>query len=273
MRQEQPKQDPPITQQSMAALCKKTSVFWRSIDLITVKLIYSRSLLGHFTVIIDAPKDGRTHRVHMVDRDALTSRGSFRSRLFHKITQVSGYARAQVLHDSVTSTAERTAYQEYDEQPGRELVGIWKVTREEFERGLAHIESLRAAQASDKPSYYGYIRYSDSVENCGSFAINLLEQMNIPAALTLNYAQSWLPFPSLIKDSIRQEFGLLLAPRSTEARYTRLTAATPKPSTSCSAGGAGGSASVPDITVDDTRSKSATEKSPDTTPTPGFGTF
>ena len=68
-----------------------------------VDLYYSRTFLGHFTLIISDTVDLIAQRVHFVDADAANAHGGKLAWAVHKIAQVTGYATGQVLSDVESS--------------------------------------------------------------------------------------------------------------------------------------------------------------------------
>lgn len=157
----------------------------------TIDLYYSKSLLGHFTLIVHDPVELIAYRIHLVDRDALNARSGL-GWAKHKLAQVTGFATAQVMEDWKASPQEYRDRVNYA-GPGRTLLKSWKVLPQAADQMLAWAHRLGNGQ----PISYGYAVYSNKVENCGSFAVKCLAQAGIP--VTMAYLKSWIQLPTLIK--------------------------------------------------------------------------
>lgn len=164
-----------------------------------IDLYYSRSLLGHFTLIVSDPVELIVHRIHMVDRDAAAAHGSRLAWAQHKLAQVTGFATGQVMEDWRASPAEYRARVNYV-APGRTLVRSWNVTPPAADRMLIWAHRLVQNQNAGQATSYGYVIYSNRVDNCGSFAIKCLREAGIN--ITLPYLKSWLQLPTLIRSDV-----------------------------------------------------------------------
>ena len=158
----------------------------------SIDLYYSETLLGHFTIIVFTPRTNEIWRVHAVDRDAENvKKGGKLAQLQHKAKQFSGYATGLVLMDQRDN-------RDYGD-PGRVLLRSWVVAENDAE---ALLETARNAMNQAVPTSYGYVTYSDNVDNCGSFAVKLLRRAGLPIDIDTIYG--YLSLPSLIQDDIRR---------------------------------------------------------------------
>lgn len=157
---------------------------------VSVKLYYSPSLLGHFTIIINREEEVR--RIHMVMKE---ERGQ--TKLERKAKQVGGCAKGQYLMDV---EGEQNQFSEkYGDEKNRPLVGEWNISAVDAEKMIGYVEEIKK---SANPNY-GYIIYSSNVDNCGSGVIKILAQAGI--SVTLPRWKQWLQLPSLVKGDIQDK--------------------------------------------------------------------
>jgi len=164
-----------------------------------VDLYYSQTLLGHFTIIVYDKTDLIAHRIHCVDPGAENAHGGKLAWAKHKIAQVAGLASSEVLSDIKSSPQEFTQRINY-ETPTRPKLKQWTVSVNNMDKMLNWVQEILKNQNNGHYGRYGYVIYSNNVENCGSFAVKCLQQAGI--VVTVPYLKSWLPLPSLIKGDI-----------------------------------------------------------------------
>lgn len=164
-----------------------------------VDLYYSSTLLGHFTLIVYDKVDLIANRIHFVDRDAEAAHGSRLYWAWHKLAQVTGRAKGKVLFDFKSSHSEFRQLVEYakDDRP---LLRSWDISVNQMDDMLNWAYKLVVAQHQGHFGSYGYVIYSNKIDNCGSFACKCLAQAGIQ--ISLSYLKQWLPLPTLIKDDI-----------------------------------------------------------------------
>ncbi|MBI3134470.1 MAG: hypothetical protein HYZ14_07305 [Bacteroidetes bacterium] len=151
---------------------------------VAINLYYSPSLLGHFTILMT--ENDKTTRIHFVLKEE--GDGSMK----RKVKQVSGYAKGQVNIDENINDDTRNKYGG-DERP---VVSGWKVD------GLHALKMMNFLKGVNKVSTsYGYIVYSNNVDNCGSMVLKALAQAGI--SVTLPRWKQWHQLPSFIKDDIK----------------------------------------------------------------------
>lgn len=164
-----------------------------------IDLYYSKSLLGHFTLIVSDPIELIVYRIHMVDRDAAAAHVSKVAWARHKVAQLTGFATGQVLEDWKASPIEYRNRVKYA-AAGRSLVKSWNVSPTAADQMLMWAHRLVQSQNAGQATSYGYVIYSNKVDNCGSFVIKCLQQAGI--SITLPYLKSWLQLPTLIKGNV-----------------------------------------------------------------------
>lgn len=164
-----------------------------------VDLYYSSTLLGHFTLIVYDRTELIAYRVHFVDKDAEAAHGSRFAWAQHKVAQLTGYARGNVLMDWVASPKEFKERLEYA-KPNRILIRSWPVSVNAMDAMLNWAYSQVVSQRNGHFGSYGYVIYGSNVDNCGSWAIKCLGQAGI--SIELPYLKSWAQLPSLIRQDI-----------------------------------------------------------------------
>ncbi|WP_445358035.1 hypothetical protein [Microbulbifer sp. ANSA005] len=164
-----------------------------------VDLYYSQTLLGHFTIIVYDKVDLIAYRIHLVDRSAESAHGGKLAWAKHKIAQVTGFATSEVLSDFKSSPNEFTQRINYSAE-NRSRIKQWTISVPHMDKMLKWIHQRVQNQNQGHYGNYGYVIYSSGVENCGSFAIECLQQAGI--SITLPYLKSWLQLPSVIKNDI-----------------------------------------------------------------------
>ncbi|RQP25402.1 hypothetical protein [Piscinibacter terrae] len=165
----------------------------------TLDLYYSQSLLGHFTLIVYDRSELIVNRVHMVDRDAEAAHGGKLAWAIHKVQQLTGFATSNVLDDIKSSPAAFEARVNYA-APGRQLLKQWAITVPQMDTMLNWVHQLTEQQNVGHFGSYGYVVYSNNVDNCGSFAIKCLAQAGI--TVQLSTLKSWIQLPTLIKGDV-----------------------------------------------------------------------
>jgi hypothetical protein len=164
-----------------------------------VALYYSETLLGHFTLIVSDPVELIAFRVHFVDRDAETAKGGKLAWAQHKVAQATGFATGRVLMNwqaSPLAFKERIDYA----TAGRSAIKIWPISVLAMDKMLNWAYELTVHQSAGHSGNYGYVVYSDSVDNCGSWALKCLAKADI--LIQLPTLKSWVPLPSLIHQNI-----------------------------------------------------------------------
>ncbi len=164
-----------------------------------VDLYYSKTFLGHFTLIISDKVDLIVYRIHFVDADAEASKGGRIAWVTHKVAQVTGYASGKVLSDFESSPKAYKDRVNYGND-NRTLLRSWNITVPQMDNMIMWAHMLIQQQKKGHSGSYGYVIYSGNVDNCGSFAIKCLQQAGIQ--ISLPYLKSWLQLPSLIKNDI-----------------------------------------------------------------------
>lgn len=143
------------------------------------------------------------HRIHFVDKDALNVKDSYLSWGKHKAYQLSGYAKGLTLYDFKSSPADFLKYAKYHEDAGKELTAEWEVTPQQANQLLAKVDKMLADEKAHQHFNYGYVVYSDNVDNCGSMALKLLSEVGIDLDhLQLGWKE-YLPLPSLVKGNFQ----------------------------------------------------------------------
>jgi hypothetical protein len=176
--------------------------------MVEIKLYYSQSVLGHFTLIVLDRTDMLAYRIHFVDRDAAASHQGKIKWLLHKTAQITGYAKGNILVDVKSSPREFSQRSDYSSSnPGqpdyardRHLINNWEVIPSAADQMLRWISQLLRDQQQGTYQNYCYIVYSNNVDNCGSFALKCLQQAGIN--LPLDYLKSWIQLPSLIRTDV-----------------------------------------------------------------------
>lgn len=166
-------------------------------------LYYSKSLLGHFTLIVYDKVDLIVHRIHFVDRDAETAHGGKIAWVKHKIAQLTGFATGKILSDYKSSPKEYAERVNYKAN-GRERLQQYVITVPQMDRMLNWVHELLKKQDAGHSGNYGYVVYSNNIDNCGSFAIKCLEQADV--RISLNYIKQWMQLPSFIRNDMNRKF-------------------------------------------------------------------
>ena len=168
--------------------------------MLQVDLYYSRTLLGHFTLIVYDRVDLIVYRIHFVDRGAVAAHGGNLAWAIHKVSQFTGYATGEVLSDFKSSPTEFKNRVEHYATANRPSIKQWAITVPQMDRMLNWVHQILRAQNGGHYGSYGYVIYSNNVDNCGSFVIKCLAQAGI--SVSLPYLRSWLQLPSFIKHDI-----------------------------------------------------------------------
>ncbi len=164
-----------------------------------IDLYYSDSLLGHFTLIVHDKVELIAQRIHLVDRDAEASKGGKLLWAMHKIAQVTGFASSNLLSDIKSSPSGFSEYLNY-QSVGRTKIKQWQITILQMDRMLNWVQDLLTLQSAGHYGSYGYVIYSNNVDNCGSFTVKCLAQAGI--IVEIPALKSWLPMPSLIQQNM-----------------------------------------------------------------------
>jgi hypothetical protein len=165
----------------------------------TVDLYYSAALFGHFTLIVYDRVELIVYRVHFVDRDADAARGGRLAWATHKIAQLTGFASGRALVDWVASPQafeDRVAYAAL----GRTMIRRWTISVNAMDAMLNWANEIVSDQDNGHFGSYGYVIYSNNVDNCTSWALKCLAQGGI--VITLPTLKSWIPIPSLVHGNI-----------------------------------------------------------------------
>lgn len=168
---------------------------------VSIDLYYSKSMLGHFTLIVSDKINTIVHRIHFVDRDAEAVRQQGKlAWAKHKLAQVTGFAKGRILENHETTEPEYKKLSNYGGKD-RSLVGHWDVSYQDASRMLDWAKNKVSEQNTQHFDNYSYFVYSNNVDNCGSFALKCLSQAGI--STTLPTWKSYLPLPSVIKDDVQ----------------------------------------------------------------------
>lgn len=203
-----------------------------------LQLIYSSSLLGHYTMIIS--NDELACRIHMVDQDALMMHkkrmGSIAGKLAYlsyKFTQLCGCSNFKIIRESSTPDIDPVHFFQWrdyaNQDVGRQCVLDVTISQMQFDGLMKYCDRLNR----DSSVGYGYIMYSSSVVNCGRFVMNALDHIGVdrpdlPWLVTWTYAPSLTCsyFSELTTQAVTP---YAVMPRANSCKFRRIGLQSPSP--------------------------------------------
>lgn len=158
-----------------------------------LEVFYNKGLIGHMYVVIKNLVTGTAQRIELVDQDAALIRSGlshsmgFFQYISHKFVQAAGYARRQVLFEEVSFGSTLN-------QVESEFLGAFRLDQFQYDSLLAYIKEQLSGN-------YGYLNFSENIQNCGSFIVGMLNAIKVqfPA---LGWLHNLIQLPFAIKQSL-----------------------------------------------------------------------